>query len=369
VPTGTIIFNDTTAIAGTPYHYVVKAVNMAGEGPSSNEATATAMPGPQAPGSVVTIGYTKGSNYVSLWWNPPDNPGNPALMRYDIYRGESIGTLAYLANVTAGTLTYNDTTALDGNTYVYSVKAVNTVGSGPFGSYLTVELPVPGTPPGPPTSLTATGNHNSITLGWAAPVSGGVSNYLVYRGTVAGGEDSVPIATVTGTTYVNNNVVAGTAYFYKVKANNSYGQSAFSNEASATAEITIPGAPQNLVATPGEGKVTLTWEAPADDGGSPINGYNVYRQLGSASPELLGTVGASTLTYEDTSGTAGTAYTYFVVATNIIGAGEESVQVNAAPQAPSDDGGGMDTTTLLIIGVVVVVAIIAIAYFLMRRKP
>jgi hypothetical protein len=41
--------DDPSAIPGTPYYYVVRAVNGGGEGPNSNEATATALPNPEEP--------------------------------------------------------------------------------------------------------------------------------------------------------------------------------------------------------------------------------------------------------------------------------------------------------------------------------
>lgn len=41
--------DDASATPGTPYYYVVRAVNGGGEGPSSNEATATALPDPTEP--------------------------------------------------------------------------------------------------------------------------------------------------------------------------------------------------------------------------------------------------------------------------------------------------------------------------------
>jgi predicted phage tail protein len=368
VSTGTVVFNDTTVIAGTPYYYVIKAANNA-VGPASNEATATATPGPQAPSAVMSIGSTHGSNWVNLFWQMPSNPGNPAFTRYDIYRGASTGTLTYLTNVTSTTQTYNDTTALNGNTYVYSVKAVNTVGASPFGTYLTVELPVPGTPPGTPTGLSAVGHRNYITLSWTAPtdVGSGISNYLVYRGTTAGGEGSVPITSVTGTTFQDNSAVAGTPYFYKVKANNSYGQSTFSNEATGTALVnTAPSAPQSFTATAGVDKVTLAWLAPADNGGSAVTSYQIVRSTGGSAAAQIGSVAGSILTFVDTTGTAGTSYTYYVKAVNEIGAGTQSASQSATPQ-PS--GGGTDNTILYAGIVIVIVVIVAILAFVMMRRP
>ena len=52
--------------------------------------------------------------------------------------------------------------------------------------------------------------------------------------------------------------------------------------ATPAAAATAPSAPQNLAAAPGDGEVSLTWEAPANDGGSAVTGYE-YRYAEGAS--------------------------------------------------------------------------------------
>ena len=47
-------------------------------------------------------------------------------------------------------------------------------------------------------------------------------------------------------------------------------------------EIDPPGPPQNVVATPLTGRVTLDWDPPAVDGGSPITDYEYRRKRGTA---------------------------------------------------------------------------------------
>jgi len=92
-------------------------------------------------------------------------------------------------------------------------------------------------------------NGHSIVLTWTAPTVGGApTSYNVKRGTTGGTEvtiASVPVPTVT---YSDTTGVGGTKYFYVVTAVNSAGESAPSNEASATFFLAAPGAPGGLTA-------------------------------------------------------------------------------------------------------------------------
>jgi hypothetical protein len=163
--------------------------------------------------------------------------------------------------------------------------------------------------------------------------------------------------------YTDNAVTGGTTYYYKVKATNSVGTGPASEEAHATPTVTVPSAPQNVVATPGVGKVTITWAAPSSSGGSAITGYKVYLSLIGGAVNI-GNVSGSTLSYVDSTGTAGTTYNYYVVAVNGVGAGANSAQVSAAPQAASSTD-----NTMLYAGIAIaVIVVIAIVVMLMRRK-
>jgi fibronectin type 3 domain-containing protein len=99
-------------------------------------------------------------------------------------------------------------------------------------------------------------------------------------------------------------------------------------------QATVPSAPQSLTATGSNGSVSLSWNAPSSDGGSPITGYDVYRGTspGGESATALAT-NVSTRNFTDASAVNGTAYYYTVAAVNAVGVSPQSNEASATPQA------------------------------------
>jgi len=188
-------------------------------------------PPPALPGAPTGLTALPGS--VILAWTAPTGS---TVTSYNVYRGAASGGETLLTSGVTGT-GYTDTTALAGATYFYKVTAVNTSGEGPASNEATITLA-----PAAPTNLAASaaGLLNQIALTWTA--SSGATSYNVYRGTTPGGESSTPIATgISGTAYTDSGLIGGTTYYYTVKAVNTGGMSAASNEASATANGIVPG--------------------------------------------------------------------------------------------------------------------------------
>ncbi|MHA2112792.1 MAG: fibronectin type III domain-containing protein, partial [Candidatus Hodarchaeales archaeon] len=128
---------------------------MAGEGPSSNEASATPSTVPSAPQTLIA---TSGDNQVSLNWGTPADDGGSAITQYNVYRATtSGGTYTNIAN-TSG-LTYVDNTVTNGITYYYNVTAVNVAGEGPSSSEAST---IPIGPPTAPETLEASYVANNV---------------------------------------------------------------------------------------------------------------------------------------------------------------------------------------------------------------
>jgi hypothetical protein len=95
-------------------------------------------------------------------------------------------------------------------------------------------------------------------------------------------------------------------------------------------EQTSPSVPQNLTAVAGDASVSLSWEAPSTDGGSPITNFTVYRgpDLGNLTPLAMQ---GNVTSYLDENVTNGNVYYYAVSASNMVGEGPMTSATSCIP--------------------------------------
>jgi hypothetical protein len=86
--------------------------------------------------------------------------------------------------------------------------------------------------PGTPSGLSVTSTSDTVlTIAWAFDAD--AAYFKVYRATTSGGSFSL-VGTVTALSFADSGLTADTTYFYKVKAGNDAGESAFSAEVYGT---------------------------------------------------------------------------------------------------------------------------------------
>lgn len=148
---------------------------------------------------------------------------------------------------------------------------------------------------------------------------------------------AVTAADVTG--FSSTGLRANTTYSFRVRAANAVGNSPYSNEAKATTFPLPPAPPTGLVATAGNGRVTLTWTA-----SSTAKAYHVFRSTVSGSGYSPLASGLTATSFIDTTVTGNTTYYYVVTAANSGGESAPSAEVSATPAPPLTAPAGLTAT-------------------------
>jgi fibronectin type 3 domain-containing protein len=304
-PTGTS-YDDTTAVAGTTYYYWVKAKNAGGTSGFSSSDSGYRQIAPPVPPTGVSASDGTYSDKVAVTWN-----ASSGATAYEVWRhtSNSSGAASKIADPT-GT-SYDDTTAVAGTTYYYWVKAKNAGGTSGFSSSDSGYRQI--APPVPPTGVSASDGTYSdkVAVTWNA--SSGATAYEVWRHTSNSSGAASKIADPTGTSYDDTTAVAGTTYYYWVKAKNAGGTSGFSSSDSGYRQIAPPVPPTGVSASDGtySDKVAVTWNA-----SSGATAYEVWRHTSNSSGAASKIADPTGTSYDDTTAVAGTTYYYWVKAKN-----------------------------------------------------
>ena len=179
--------------------------------------------------------------------------------------------------------------------------------------------------PGAPTNVVAEAvGATGARVTFDAPASNGspITGYRLYD------SNGAKIADCPNTVCEVNGLRTGQQYSFAVSAVNEQGESArtTSNEITPTGVPDRPGGPS---VTPGDGELTMTWDAP-NNNGSPITGYTVYATAATGQRTCT-TSGARTCTISGLVNDQN--YTVTVVATNANGNSQASPGVNGTPKA------------------------------------
>ena len=302
---------DETAKSGTTYYYTVKGFwleNAQGAStlyptdvqvttPVNAEDFAQVMPEVSA--------KVNSDQTVTVSWK--EIPGAES---YRIYRKTAGGAFAGLANAAAGETSYTDVKAQPGETYYYTVKGFmeeNAAGTATgYPKDVTVKIPVDTLKT--PAVSTRSVNYCTVEVSWNKVA--GADKYVIYRKEAKAGTSFASIATVNGGTlkFRDQRAKMGVNYYYTVKA---FAGSSYSDYQKNITGMAVPSAPS--VQTVGNSRgVTVSWTGSKAGASEFADGYRVFRKTIGGSWKTIGTVGANTRSFTDTTGTKGVTYAYTV---------------------------------------------------------
>ncbi|WP_306534763.1 fibronectin type III domain-containing protein [Geobacter sp.] len=307
---GTTGYLDTGLTAGTTYCYRVYAYSGSLTSRTIESCATTTLGAPTL--NALTVDST---TQITLTWSQV--AGNTG---YKIERKIGAGAWADLTTKAADVTTHSDTGLAAGTTYTYRVSANSAAGySLPSG-----EQTAPTKPAAPtlnvPSGITAT----DVTLTWTN-VAGETGYKIEYKIGAGGTWGELATKGVDVTTHTHSGLTANTTYYYRVKAYNAGGDSAYSGEQAAltrfvstTLSSAIGAAVDKIdlvwADLTGETGYTVQYVACNQNGATNGATYCTNTAYYSTTWTTLATLGADVTTYQAASLTAGYAYRFRIIA-------------------------------------------------------
>jgi chitodextrinase len=303
VTTSATSYSNTGLTAGSTYCYTVLAYDNAGNNSAQSAsqcATTSSGVDGSAPSVPTLTVSAASSSQINLSWTASTDTGGSGLAGYKIYRA---GVLLTTTTATS----YSNTGLAATTSYCYTVAAYDNAGNNSAQSAsqcaTTTSSGTDTTPPSVPTLTVSAASSSQINLSWTASTDNvggsGLRAYQVYR-------SGVLLATVTGTSYSNTGLAAGTTYCYTVlaydNAGNNSAQSASQCATTSGGTTSPPPVPTLSASGASSSQINLSWTA-----STGATGYKIYRagvQIGTA----------TTPSYSNTGLSASTTYCYTVAA-------------------------------------------------------
>jgi titin len=318
---------------GQSYTIRIVAVNQTGP---STPVTASAVT-PAAPPGAPTLAQPVGGNKsITLVITPPASNGGSPITGYEYKTSNSTSYRSLSGATSTITTDSSGNTLADGTQYMISVRARNAASPGAETAAVAV------TTMGAPSLVYAVGGDRRIVLSWT-PGSNGGSPFTSYEFSTDNGNtyktilNIDPTTATTGTITIDSTnggtLVNGTRQEVVIRARTAVDPSPASGIVTNILVIPVP-VPTNLVGTPLDGQIALSWGTPVPNSGSPITGYS-YSTDGTTYVSL-GNVNTATISVDSLGAPLvnGQSYNVRIVAVNLGGQSDPVTTGNIAPVAP-----------------------------------
>ncbi|HUU28405.1 MAG TPA: SUMF1/EgtB/PvdO family nonheme iron enzyme, partial [archaeon] len=222
----------------TTYYYRVKANNAYGSSGWSN--TVDIIVNPPPPGTPVATdpgtSVASGASYTVSWSSVT---GSASYTIEEATNSSFSGSSSQTVSGTSQSFSHNVSAA---TTYYYRVKANSAYGSSDWSN--TVDMLVNPPPPGAPVATdpgSSVASGESYTVSWSSVT--GAASYTIEEATNSSFSGATSQTVNTTSQSFSRSVSTITTYYYRVKANNAYGSSGWSNVVDIIVNPLPPGTP------------------------------------------------------------------------------------------------------------------------------
>ncbi|MCX6393518.1 MAG: fibronectin type III domain-containing protein, partial [Solirubrobacterales bacterium] len=264
---------------GTPYTFTVVATNGVGARTASTASNSVIpIASVTVPGAPTGASAIAGNASAAVSWIAPESDGGAEVTGYKITAAPGGSS----CTTNGAGRTCNVVGLTNGTPYTFTAVATNSVGDSDSSTASTSVTPA--TNPGAPSGVSATAGLTSASVSWTAAAANGsaVSGY-----TVTSSPGAKTCTTTGGTSCTVSGLTSATPYTFSVVATNGVGAGSASGASNSVIPTGVPAAPASVVATPGYAQATVSWTAPARNGGFAVIGYKVT--IGSKSCTALAT--------------------------------------------------------------------------------
>lgn len=196
----TLNYTDKTAESGSTYTYTVRAVSGDSIGTYKSTSTIYCLAYP------VISSVSNVQNGIHISWNKVKGASE-----YYLYRKSSDGVYSRLASVSESTLSYTDKKAVNGEKYVYTLRAVNKNTISAYHSLkgiVCLSVPV---------LDKAVSKQDGMHISWKSVK--GADVYYIYRKTGSGSWQRIGTTNKgTAVSYTDGSAIGGVTYSYTVRA-------------------------------------------------------------------------------------------------------------------------------------------------------
>ena len=300
--TSYLTWTDTNTEMDKTYYYVVRAKNGSLCGKFSPAQSVKCPIVLSVPSMTLDLNKSTGKPVIS-WTSVP------FATQYEIYRSATGADKSYRIIRRTALLNYTDTTAASGTTYYYVVRAMRGTGSSAIYSRFckaqsTTSAVLPSTPT---VTLRIDDTTGKPVISWSKTAN--AAQYEIYRSTTGADKSYRIIRRTAALTYTDTTAVAGTTYYYVVRAIQGTSPNTYYSRFCPAQSIrcaAVPGVPDMALTTDIDtGHIVISWSAATD-----AAQYEVFRSTDGSSFSSVCRTAA--LTWTDPTTENGVAYYYKV---------------------------------------------------------